>query len=897
MASLTDTLSAPSGGKPIITTEVAAPDYLGAATGLLGGYIQAKENKTIYEGKQAEAQAKANEEAALDELASGVRGIMSNETTYVAPSEIQGHANKVVRMKRANLSPLAIDAAIQDLQKKVASKYPDQEAEIFNWLGERGFDDFMFREAKSRQKMADAELAAKNTAVATYSETLTKMGIDISKMSRSEIISRGAAETKLSYEYDEAEKRLTDIREANQEARAEQTHQNTLKDRREAEAEEAVVDTTMRRYTSSYQQPLSNLLKLANDAKFDPAKEKVFREAVQTAMLGATRDRNEFLAKTGGFNKTEVDRGLAWFDQVDKQLQRLMAGDMSSNQRMLEQITAYQSANTTFAYENMPDVMFHMDTFGQAGAAWLVEGLNESGAYREDLTGEVATAMSNRARGKPTPTFDKAVEAITSETPEDLATLKEKDPPAYNMAVTIGAGTLSKSTPELIVNPTVETAKGWDNSIRPVLFEATRISSSTPTDKHVKTVLEKLPPGQMILAVNNYEQVTGDSLRANAIRSQLETSYFNAFSSAIKDYTSNSVGSMLSPLKTSANPTMVGGVGGKVKPRVEFNEKTGRFEMNGRNQMYVWTGSETKNIVRDLNLLLDGIVTVSEQRTDSKAFPAGTSELSRRKAIVDGMNSEDLMDEILGLTEQTDSWNQTVSPVLVMQQATGNLLAVKEEMTKDKEVKKPTESKKPVKTPWTKMQTMIDQLKQETPVDDPFYAELKTVEDFFKKDLGKVNTSGTGSFVMGPTLTEAAAADPKLAPLLAKIDETETGDGAYNRLWGRTEESEFSNIDVTQMTLNELLEFTKPSGDYGQYVAKNRPDPEMGPSTPLGRYQIVGSTLRGLMKDMGLDGTETFTPELQDQMFLELYKQRNKPGKNFADEWQGLRGTEYDRKN
>ncbi|MDN3713351.1 hypothetical protein QWZ10_19390 [Paracoccus cavernae] len=48
-------------------------------------------------------------------------------------------------------------------------------------------------------------------------------------------------------------------------------------------------------------------------------------------------------------------------------------------------------------------------------------------------------------------------------------------------------------------------------------------------------------------------------------------------------------------------------------------------------------------------------------------------------------------------------------------------------------------------------------------------------------------------------------------------------------------------------------------------------------SSALGRYQIVGSTLEGLIKDLGLSGDELFSPEMQDRLAMQLLRQI-KPG-------------------
>ncbi|KQP81768.1 hypothetical protein ASF60_22185 [Methylobacterium sp. Leaf113] len=57
-------------------------------------------------------------------------------------------------------------------------------------------------------------------------------------------------------------------------------------------------------------------------------------------------------------------------------------------------------------------------------------------------------------------------------------------------------------------------------------------------------------------------------------------------------------------------------------------------------------------------------------------------------------------------------------------------------------------------------------------------------------------------------------------------------------------------------------------------------------SSATGRYQFMKKTLRGLKQEMGLSGTERFSPELQDRMALQLLNRRG------YSEWQAGRITD-----
>lgn len=62
-------------------------------------------------------------------------------------------------------------------------------------------------------------------------------------------------------------------------------------------------------------------------------------------------------------------------------------------------------------------------------------------------------------------------------------------------------------------------------------------------------------------------------------------------------------------------------------------------------------------------------------------------------------------------------------------------------------------------------------------------------------------------------------------------------------------------------------------------------------SSALGRYQIVRTTLRGLREMNGLSGNELFTPELQDELALQLARGRGASVPGLRAEWEGLKNV------
>lgn len=99
--------------------------------------------------------------------------------------------------------------------------------------------------------------------------------------------------------------------------------------------------------------------------------------------------------------------------------------------------------------------------------------------------------------------------------------------------------------------------------------------------------------------------------------------------------------------------------------------------------------------------------------------------------------------------------------------------------------------------------------------------------------------------------------------------------GDYDALFGYSNRpgGQFGGTRLTDMTVSQALAFADPSGPYGQWVKG-----QVGRvATPMGAYQVVGSTLRAAKDGLGLTGNERMTPELQDQIGMWIYQNQG-PG-------------------
>lgn len=132
-------------------------------------------------------------------------------------------------------------------------------------------------------------------------------------------------------------------------------------------------------------------------------------------------------------------------------------------------------------------------------------------------------------------------------------------------------------------------------------------------------------------------------------------------------------------------------------------------------------------------------------------------------------------------------------------------------------------------------------------------------------DTGDGDTSGIGltaeqaSSYIDQAFSQASEGSGKesSSTLLNLIADGESG-GNYNAVYGRAN----SQHDLGQYSVDDILA-------HQQYARRHG-----AASTAIGRYQIIYKTLRGLKAELGLSGSEKFTPELQDKLGMALLNRR-----------------------
>lgn len=121
---------------------------------------------------------------------------------------------------------------------------------------------------------------------------------------------------------------------------------------------------------------------------------------------------------------------------------------------------------------------------------------------------------------------------------------------------------------------------------------------------------------------------------------------------------------------------------------------------------------------------------------------------------------------------------------------------------------------------------------------------------------------------------------------------------SYSTIFGDAEKrgGKFAGKDVTTMSMSEVFDFIKPGGAFNQYnkdtYGKN--------TTAIGKYQMVGATLRdlrdrGVLEKLGITEDTPFSRETQDKIAMYLAERRVKgksleaARKGMRNEWEGFK--------
>ena len=119
----------------------------------------------------------------------------------------------------------------------------------------------------------------------------------------------------------------------------------------------------------------------------------------------------------------------------------------------------------------------------------------------------------------------------------------------------------------------------------------------------------------------------------------------------------------------------------------------------------------------------------------------------------------------------------------------------------------------------------------------------------------------------------------------------------YRTLFGNAEEKKtpFKDVDITTMPMKDIFDLVKKNGKFHKFNLAKGKD-----TTAIGKYQMVGNTLRDLkdrniLKDLGIDDDTIFNENTQDKIAVHLAERRVRSKfsiaearKEMRDEWEGF---------
>lgn len=132
-----------------------------------------------------------------------------------------------------------------------------------------------------------------------------------------------------------------------------------------------------------------------------------------------------------------------------------------------------------------------------------------------------------------------------------------------------------------------------------------------------------------------------------------------------------------------------------------------------------------------------------------------------------------------------------------------------------------------------------------------------------------------------PTPQPILASGPSWQAIQNGIFKGESG-GDYDTLFGHSQRpgQPFAGTKLTNMTVGQAAKFADPSGPYGQWVNQ-----KIGRvATPLGAYQIVGSTLKDALKAGVVKPDDPFDMATQDKLGKWILKTQG------TSAWSGYKG-------
>ena len=186
------------------------------------------------------------------------------------------------------------------------------------------------------------------------------------------------------------------------------------------------------------------------------------------------------------------------------------------------------------------------------------------------------------------------------------------------------------------------------------------------------------------------------------------------------------------------------------------------------------------------------------------------------------------------------------------------------------------------------------------------FSKFKAYDDYGKTETWYQGMIDDGRFVFDAKPEQGPM--PGVAVSDSIMYKYESGSGGADALLNQSQNNVFTNIKVSTMPISEVMAFQQKrgTGSYHNWSLANMPEgteaKEKGlGSTPVGKYQFVGDTLKdlkdsGVFEKLGIKDDTIFDEETQDKLFV-YYAQERMSGKKTIEEkraalkgvWEGLR--------
>ena len=203
----------------------------------------------------------------------------------------------------------------------------------------------------------------------------------------------------------------------------------------------------------------------------------------------------------------------------------------------------------------------------------------------------------------------------------------------------------------------------------------------------------------------------------------------------------------------------------------------------------------------------------------------------------------------------------------------------------------------------------MEEIRQAFADEDPLFKEQRAsleggVPDYYKGiDIDTAFDSKESQDKRNKSVDQNRAAGENLPSFIfqgSKFRKALSGVEAenYKTLFGNAEEKKtpFKDVDITTMPMKDIFSLVELNGKFHKFNLSKGED-----TTAIGKYQMVGNTLRDLknrnvLKELGIDDDTLFNENTQDKIAVHLAERRvrqkfsmTEARKEMRNEWEGFK--------